>query len=370
MNPDILTNISKIIERDSKSTTYKFALLRGVIDIIQENSPYIKVGKDRVEIPLGLMIEKWLIYYYPIVESKIFIPQIHGAAKLAFDVQLGLLVVSYSKKGGFSAFYNDLVRRTIPSDIQALFRNLIEKLRSTITRMPMKYIGSSINEGHYTIFQVDQGPTSDRSHAIDLHQLILHCGTFSIPKEYYDAFRLLGRFVGGSDSILIKWAEFSANASSEGLSVESALHCVLQSPVTERDVLASKRLYAEILGGSGKVQCVWTGNSLTKYDIDHLIPFSAWKNNDLWNLLPSTPQINNKKRDKIPSPLYVERRKESILSYWELLNERIPQRFQKEIRLALVADKGDSRWQDASIERLKQSCAYLIEGRGYQAWNG
>src|SRR5688572_23815776 len=55
MNTDILTNISKIIERDSKSTTYKFALLRGVIDIIQENSPYIKVNQQRVEIPLGLM---------------------------------------------------------------------------------------------------------------------------------------------------------------------------------------------------------------------------------------------------------------------------------------------------------------------------
>jgi hypothetical protein len=32
-------NISKIIERDSKSTTYKYALLRGTIDIIQDNSP-------------------------------------------------------------------------------------------------------------------------------------------------------------------------------------------------------------------------------------------------------------------------------------------------------------------------------------------
>ena len=36
MDNEVFFNISKIIERDSKTTTYKFALLRGVIDIIQE----------------------------------------------------------------------------------------------------------------------------------------------------------------------------------------------------------------------------------------------------------------------------------------------------------------------------------------------
>jgi hypothetical protein len=35
MDNTVFTDISKIIERDSKTTTYKLALLRGVIDIIQ-----------------------------------------------------------------------------------------------------------------------------------------------------------------------------------------------------------------------------------------------------------------------------------------------------------------------------------------------
>jgi hypothetical protein len=41
MKSEVFSNINKIIERDSKASTYKFALLRGVIDIILENSPYI-----------------------------------------------------------------------------------------------------------------------------------------------------------------------------------------------------------------------------------------------------------------------------------------------------------------------------------------
>ena len=46
MTNEVFSNISKIIERDSKTTTYKFALLRGVIDIIQDNSPFITYSKE------------------------------------------------------------------------------------------------------------------------------------------------------------------------------------------------------------------------------------------------------------------------------------------------------------------------------------
>jgi len=60
MQDVVFKNIAKIIERDSKVTTYKFALLRGVIDVIQDNSPYISFSDSRVNIPTGLLIEKWI----------------------------------------------------------------------------------------------------------------------------------------------------------------------------------------------------------------------------------------------------------------------------------------------------------------------
>lgn len=86
MKNEVFTNISKIIERDSKATTYKFALLRGVIDIIQDNSPYIFFSNDRVNFPIGLLVEKWMLYYYPIFESSEYIPQINGETNLAFVI--------------------------------------------------------------------------------------------------------------------------------------------------------------------------------------------------------------------------------------------------------------------------------------------
>ena len=152
MHTEVFYNISKIIERDSKSTTYKYALLRGVIDIIQDNSPYISFVEDRVQIPTGLLIEKWLIYYFPILQSQTLIPQIHGNSNLAFSSQLNKLILYYESRGGFSAFYNDLKNKGIPGEFQNDFFELAKKLRHTITQMPMKYIGRSVSNNFYSIF--------------------------------------------------------------------------------------------------------------------------------------------------------------------------------------------------------------------------
>src|SRR5690606_10378154 len=153
MNTNVFQDISKIIERDSKTTTYKFALLRGVIDIIQENSPYISFSKDRVCFPLGLLIEKWLLYYYPILESSVKIPQINGEFNLAFEIQFTRIINSYERVGGFSAFYNDVKNNGIPNNLIVEIVELAKRMRDTSTRMPMKYIGRSISNKYYSIFQ-------------------------------------------------------------------------------------------------------------------------------------------------------------------------------------------------------------------------
>ncbi len=165
-NSNVFSNICKIIERESKSTTYKFALLRGIIDIIQDNSPYISFSKERVHFPLGLLIEKWMLYYYPFLESAAYIPQINGAAKLAFGVQFQKIIFEYKNRGGYSVFYNDLKSQGIPKDLEADFVELCKQLKNTISQMPMKYIGRSVNEKYYSIFQYERGLKSESNVSI------------------------------------------------------------------------------------------------------------------------------------------------------------------------------------------------------------
>jgi len=367
MKSEIFSNINKIIERDSKTSTYKFALLRGVIDIILDNSPYITISGYRVLIPTGLLVEKWLLYYYPIQESTITIPQINGSSNLAFELQFKKFIESYSGIGGFSAFYNDLKNKGIPVSLQPEFISLAKRIRDTITQMPMRYIGRSLSNDFYSIFQFTSG-VRRASGVVDLAFLISNFGTFSIPYDYYEAFQVLGSFINGQDSILFKWAEFSVNASGKGLTIDQVVNEVLKSPITERDVAESKQIYRSILNREGSVYCVWTGKQINAYDIDHMIPFSIWRNNDLWNLLPSQTIINKQKRDKIPSVRLIETRKDLIMHYWDLVNEYQPIRFQKEMQVALLGNNTDASWQETAIYQLQKSCEYLISQRGYEEW--
>ncbi len=370
MQEDIFRNISKIIERDSKVTTYKFALLRGLIDIIQENSPYISFSGGRAHFPTGLLIEKWILYYYPIIESPNAIPQINGNANIAFINQLRKTILFYKERGGFSTFYNDLKTKGIPKEFHPDFLELTHRLHNTITRMPMKHIGYSVYNTHYSIFNFQSPESRLRSTSLlDLQFLINNLGTFSVPLDYYDAFKVLGSFLGGQDSILFKWAEFSVRASGKNLSTERVMNEVLRSPITERDITESRKIYNSILKKESRVYCVWTGKAIAKYDVDHMIPFSVWKNNDLWNLLPSQKTINNMKRDKIPSPEVVRKRTDLILYYWDLVNQCQPERFKKEMQVALLGDHPFSTWQDIAIQQLQSNCTYLITSRGFDEWN-
>jgi len=199
--------------------------------------------------------------------------------------------------------------------------------------------------------------------------LINNFGLFSIPIEYFEVFRLLGSFINGQDSILFKWVEFSVNASDKNLTIEQVINNVLVNPITERDILESKKLYKNIIENSGDVFCVWTGKKLRNYDIDHVIPFSVWKNNDLWNLLPSKSNINrNQKRDKIPPPHLIEKQKDIILEYWNIVYQEQSKRFTKEFQISLLGNLSFDDWQVNGITQLKESCNYLIENRGFEEW--
>lgn len=304
------------------------------------------------------------------MQSNTSIPQINGQTNLAFNNQLKKIIKYYNSNGDFSAFYNDLKNKGIPSELQNNFLELAKKLRDTITKMPMKYIGRSITNDYYAIFGYENQTIRSNS-IIDIETLIQEFGTFSIPYEYYEAFKILGSFINGQDSILFKWAEFSVNASGNNLSVHNVLNEVLKSPITKRDSELSKKLYTEILKKKGKIYCVWTGkkiSSLVESNIDHIIPFSVWKNNDLWNLLPSDSKINNQKRDKIPTPEVIDRQKNLILDYWSIIFEKQSKRFQKEIQVSLLGNHSFHSWKQIGISQLQNSCNYLIENRGFEGW--
>ena len=194
-------------------------------------------------------------------------------------------------------------------------------------------------------------------------------GTFTIPRDYFDTLREMGSFIGGMDSLLIKWGEFSHEATGRNHSLADILAGVLVRPVDERDVVDAKRIYLEMMRREGRLSCVWTGQKLLSFDVDHALPYSVLKNNDLWNLLPTAAPVNAKKKDKIPTPERVSEAADRILLYWNELRGFLPTRFDNEMQTALLGQAPGANWQRDAIKRVADLCGYLIDMRGFEPWN-
>ena len=74
-----LEKIAQVINQDTKDATYKLALLRALSEIGTKNTHLVEwVGADEAAVPMKLIAEKWLRYYWPLFQTADFIPQKNG----------------------------------------------------------------------------------------------------------------------------------------------------------------------------------------------------------------------------------------------------------------------------------------------------
>jgi hypothetical protein len=371
--------ISTIIERDSKYTTYKFALLRAVIEISQEYKHLKREEENRVVFPTGLIVEKWLLYYYPLIESTKFIPQQNGEKKektrqISFRKKFEEITSFYRDKGGFSAFWSDYQSQTVPQQIEKTLTTLVKNLYNTITEMPMRYIGGSISNREYSIFKFSRNTAKfSLKGQLNSQLLIDSFGSFSFEKHFFNVFQYLGSFISGEDSLLYKWAKFSVRADTKGeLTVEGALKKLGTMPETERLTRRASTAYKGLFSQQKFLKCTWSGKLVKDFrsmHIDHIIPFAVWKNNDLWNLIPVRGSVNLEKKDRVPLPEFIEQKREDIMFYWDVLRSRYRQQFDRQLFVSVTGEKPvEEDWKEVGLEGLKEKCDYLINTRGIEGW--
>ena len=115
------------------------------------------------------------------------------------------------------------------------------------------------------------------------------------------------------------------------------------------------------------LECVWTGVSLMdNFEVDHVIPFDLWHNNDSWNLLPASKTANGKKSNKLPSSELLKRRKDSIVSYWEMLKNLEDVKFNKEAETLLILPA--TNWQNSLFGQMSAAIEMTALQRGVGRW--
>jgi hypothetical protein len=310
--------IATILKHDSKSTSYKLALLRALNDVVLTVPDAARHQQD-VAVPLRSLAEWWVAYYWPFMDQEQPVYQ-GGRAERAgvirndvgFRPALTHLRQVWQQDGQLSALPADgffLVsemrtprrRTTYALVLQQAYEEAIRAIMVAIT-MPIRYAG----EGQWSVF------------AKPLRQATLPATVWSlpgtqptdscvvVPTALWQAFSRLSLYVEALS--LHEWSLFTEGVTQNGGTICSrgtAYTLLTARPDNRRSLTWERNQVDVLLLEKVRFTCPWTQKLLTQpsdYDLDHLLPLTVYPINELWNLLPVDRQFNQHvKRDRVPS---------------------------------------------------------------------
>lgn len=310
--------IGTILRYDARTTSYKIALLRAINDVVLA-FPDVDQGSQRIAVPLRLLAEFWIAYYWPFVDPGNPIWQgprnrrRQGVVNdMAFRPHLARLRASWESAVGASSrpadgylvineFRVPRKRRQYPPDLIGTYEKALSRTANTI-RMPIRYAGA----GEWSVF--DKPTRFDRI----VQPVTRIPGTRSgdaclvMSADLWNQFQHLSLWV---EALCIhEWSLFVERVNRPtGAVVDrgDAYRILTQRPDNRRPLTWERNQIDLLIMEGHQFMCPWTQRRIdrpAKYDLDHIIPVSVYPINELWNLVPSDPYFNqHTKRDRLPS---------------------------------------------------------------------
>jgi hypothetical protein len=340
--------IERILADDAKTTTYKYALIRALCRIARNSFHSVRwISADKVAIPMNLLTIEWIRLYWHLIFNDKFIPQGHNEPNKPIVIRKVLMSLLNENSLDKLDLYEFISEITTSSD---KYTNLLKSISESIIKGPIKHSGGAGNQHGFSIFQ---------------YQPQLDAVTCSS-----DIWLDICRFEHWiEDSIKIRWANYIKpnNEISRGLILD-----ILEKDSTDQRATRMIRNLFDNPSQSYKLNCVWTNKNLhgTSYDVDHVIPFAIWGNNDLWNLLPTDSKVNNSKTNKIPTGNLIEKQQKQILVYWQFYLQQKPQLFSYQMKNALGCEVTQfaQDWQPRAIYNMIERIEALAQHRGIARW--
>lgn len=343
-----LETVQSILAQDAKFATYKYALIRALA-VISRNEPSIACWRQAgVHIPLYNIAVRWLAFYWPLLTHETFIAQNRSgerSRKLAFRGRIEELCQRYTPAGIY-----DLLR-DIDQDPNT-FEPTLKTLADTIKKGPITFSGT----GTSGIFAYSPSVEGEGRGTLGLGWIVM-------PEPLWVSITRFEHWI--EDSLVVRWAQLTAEMNR----TEDAglyLNLLLRTPEAKRDTQVVRRL----LGAAAhKAECVWSGRALHGlFEVDHAIPYSVWRNNDLWNLLPCDTKLNNQKRDRLPTSQLLLQRRDRIIDYWQIYEKEAPALFRPQVRRALGSTVSVDNWEARAFAGLVENVERLAVARGIPRW--
>ncbi|MCH8479188.1 MAG: methyltransferase domain-containing protein [Wenzhouxiangella sp.] len=319
-----LDRIESVLRNDRKTASYKLALLRAFCDVADQDDHAVTWNPDgTIGIPILRLAELWFTYYWPLIAAPELIPQntseATGGKPIAFRQGLRDLIEqsghffaisNLASTELFSVFMLAWKNDSLPSELSKNLSALLKKISRAIVDGPVKYANSG------EMFSYDK-----------------HQQRVTVESDLWLEFCLTGYWV--RDSLILRWAELCERfgKSLPHVSMGTVMQSLAQTPEIEREQQIARGLYQQ----KPHLECVWSGRALTmkQMDVDHALPYSLWRNNDLWNLLPAYRPLNNKKRDNVPNSFTLLKSRDRIIDNWRFAHHIKPQIFEFEVTRTL-----------------------------------
>ena len=299
-----------IIVNDNKSSSYKLGLLRTLVKLAETAPGVVSKRTDEyVEVPFGAVGLYWIKLFHPLILQR-DLRQHPGKAGYGF---------------ARDAFYS--LKHVSPNDLSLGFRFDVD--RADIVRKAIADACKNIQlmPAHHITYP---GDSSRQVFECSFSTARKHTGALMLSKEYlseFGTFRIpallwqtLGQFACWLDPAIVReWRQLIIPWQSGG-GINTTDDHAFEWEASQRDTSTVTSRAHQIREDGFPLSCIWSAKRLgrkSKLEIDHCFPWSRWPNNDLWNLLPTSAEINSQKRDRLPAAETLAEAEERIVRWWE-----------------------------------------------------
>ncbi len=364
--------IRHVAINDGKSATHKLALLRVLLRIADGHPGAVirrepSVFGDRVILPVGLVALYWCHQYKDLIDQHSLFQTPNNQPNMGFMKADGWHKLTHRAASDYRIgnFFSG-------EDAIALYKTISASVLN-IKEMPCRYI--KLPNSDRTVFEVDNKTVRAKDSIFLDMPTLEQWGEFSLPESTWIAFN---RYACWIEPVLIsEWvktmATYKGNVVYKDAKNHHHLYRALNWLEPKRTTQEVRQRFEE-LKHDHDMQCVWSAKRINRrYDIDHSIPFARWPNNDLWNLLPTDSNINNQKRDKLPTELKLKNAKSRITDWWKeawLKDNAAHQqhRFFAEANIALPGLNSSNNSIDDLFEALVIQRSRLREMQQLKEW--
>ncbi|MCD9541074.1 methyltransferase domain-containing protein [Photobacterium carnosum] len=330
-----LNTVRRIIVNDSKSATYKLALLRTLLRIADVHPGAVLDRQNgKIAISMGLVALYWIRQFKRLIDVDI-----EGAGiQQSVNTTKGLGFVKpdgWNQLKHLSADDFSIGAMFVADDAIAL-QKLFSHTISTIKAGPVTFTYQGDKDNH--LFEVVP-PTLRRNKAEAVildNEFFTSYGQFVLSEKLWDCFRIYHSWI--EPLVVNQWIKemqrFKLNRERQ-ISLQTYYDCLvwIDALHNTRDV---RQRVDELKNAGQEIHSVWSGCVLKhQYHVDHCLPFAYWPNNDKWNLLPTTAKENLSKSDKLPTAKRLYDSKRRIIDWWQLAWGANQQRFFTEASLSL-----------------------------------